>query len=767
MNSKLKMRDARDAMRGYAVRAGALLAALVLGSFAAGAQKSWSDYGGGPTNSHYSDLKQITKANVGQLQPVWSYASGDETSYLFNPVVDDGVMYVLAHNNSIVALDAATGKEIWVHTGLQGIAPRGINFWKSKDGKQKRLIFQLHQQLQEIDALTGKSIETFGDRGFVDLKLGLRNDPKDIGRIQSNNPGKVFANLIIMGSATGEAFISPPGDLRAYDVLTGKLVWQFHTIPHPGEPGYETWPKGAWLYAGGTNTWGEISVDEKRGIAYFPLGSSTFDFYGADRVGNDVYANCVLALDARTGKYLWHFQEVHHDLWDYDATAAPQLTTIHKDGQTIDVVAQAGKTGFLYVLDRVTGKPIWPMVEKPVPPSTMPGEVASKTQPVPSAPPPFVRQKFTSADINPNLPEPEREEIKKRIDADGNMGIFTPPGLQEVVQMPGNRGGSNWGMTAANPTNGTVYVVGIDAPALLKLTQAQPTFETASTGMDPLGNNVRRGASPQDSMPGHAVYQKNCQMCHQPDRRGSGPVPSLVDVGSRLAPDTIEATIQNGQGQMPAFTSIPPQDLKDLIAFLTAGTMQAPRAPQYAGNVVANGGVEAGEAQQKAYMATPPKDYGLMDGPVYPEGSGSVPTERYFSGWNVMYAYGPPPWNTLTSYDLNKGTIRWQAPVGDPPGLLTEQRGVLPTAAGLIFFATGDAKVRALDADTGKVIWTGELPAGSRGIPAMYEVNGRQYLVVNATDNLTIGDGNPAHAPAPRKLSRAYVVFALPEAGKQ
>jgi quinoprotein glucose dehydrogenase len=728
--------------------------------------KSWADYGGSPTNSHYVDLKQITKSNVGKLQIAWTYNSGDEASYLFNPVVEDNVMYVVARNTSLVALDATTGREIWVHTGMQGMALRGINFWRSNDGKDKRLIFQINQQLQEIDAKTGKSIEAFGDRGFVDLKLGLRNDPKNISRVQSNNPGKVFENLIIMGSAPGENFISPPGDVRAFDVITGKLVWQFHTVPRPGERGYESWPKEAWRYAGGVNTWGELSVDDKRGIAYFPLGSATFDFYGADRIGDDLFADCILALDARTGKYLWHFQEVHHDLWDYDPTSAPQLTTIRKDGKTIDVVAQAGKSGFLYVLDRVTGKPIWPMEERPVPASDMPGEVASKTQPFPTAPPAFARQKFTSADINPYLPVSVKEALKSRIDADRNEGLFTPPGMQETVSMPGNRGGSNWGTTAANPTNGSVYVVSVDAPALLKMAKAQPTRAEASAGMNPLGPPEATNPA-MDSMPGHAIYQQNCQMCHGPDRTGGGSIPSLVGVTNRLNADVIESTIQNGQGQMPSFASLTSEQIRDLIAFLAAGSgdMLTPRpaVTVATGNIVGKGGTAAGEAQNKAYLSSAPKPYGLMDGPAYPEGSGSVPTERYFTGWNVMYAYEAPPWNTFTAYDLNKGTIKWQVSVGDAPGLLTEQRGVLPTSTGLIFFATGDAKVRAYDADTGKVIWTADLPAGSRGLPSMYEANGKQYLVVNATTSLTIGDGNPADASPARDLHRGYVAFALPD----
>src|SRR5262245_49678827 len=371
--------------------------------------KSWKDYGGGADSSHFVDLDQITKANVETLEVAWIYPTGDERSYIFNPIVVDNVMYVLARDSSLVALEAATGKEIWIHGSLPGLTTRGISYWESRDRKDRRLIFAMNNYLQEIDARTGKSILTFGRNGLVDLREGLGRDVRSVVRIQPNNPGRVFDNLILLGSSTGESYLSPPGDIRAYDVITGKLSWTFHTIPHPGEPGYETWPKDAWKYSGGANTWGEITVDEKRGIAYFPTGSPTYDYYGADRIGSNLFANCLIALDARTGRRLWHFQMVHHDLWDYDATAAPQLITVRHDGRNVDAVSQSTKQGFLFVFDRVTGKPLWPIEEHAVPKSNMPFEHAWPTQPFPTAPPPFARQRMTVDDVNPYiLTEDER-----------------------------------------------------------------------------------------------------------------------------------------------------------------------------------------------------------------------------------------------------------------------------------------------------------------------------------------------------------------------
>src|SRR5439155_21218293 len=437
--------------------------------------KAWKDYGGGADNSHYVAIDQITKSNVNELEVAWTYETSDNDIYNFNPIVVDSVMYVLASNNSLVALDATTGKEIWVHENLTGIAGRGINYWESKDRKDRRLIFQMNNTLQEIDARTGKSILAFGENGIVNLREGLGRDPKTIYRVQSSNPGKVFENLIILGSATGEGYFATPGYLRAFDVRTGKLVWTFHTIPNPGDYGYDTWPKDAWKYIGGVNTWGEITVDEKRGTAYFPTGSATYDYYGADRIGTNLFANCLIALDARTGKRLWHFQFVHHDLFDYDGTAAPQLLTVTQNGKKIDAVAMATKQGFVFTFNRVTGKPLFRVEERPAPESDMPGEVSWPTQPFPIAPPPFARQKLTAGEINPYILSPEeRDKWKETIANARNRGLFTPPSMIDTVAIPGARGGANWGSTSANPNDGTLYVASFEAPSIYKMSLEAP-----------------------------------------------------------------------------------------------------------------------------------------------------------------------------------------------------------------------------------------------------------------------------------------------------
>lgn len=741
----------------------ALLIAIAATAMSASDQnpREWRDYGGGPDNSKFSTLKQINKSNVTKLDVAWTYPYGET---MFNPIVARGVIYGKGRNNSLVALDAESGKEIWIHDGLEGITRRGMNYWESKDGKDRRLIFSINDYLQEIDAPTGKSIVKFGQDGVVDLREGLGRDKEKIGRIQSNTPGKVFENLLLIGSATGEAYMSPPGDLRAYDIETGKLAWQFHTVSHPGEFGYDTWPKDAWKYIGGTNTWGEITIDPERGIAYFPTGSATFDFYGADRVGANLFANCLLALDARTGKRLWHFQNVHHDLWDYDNTSAPQLTTIKQNGKTIPAVAMAGKTGFLYVFDRVTGKPVWPIDERQVPTKTeVPGEQVWPTQPFPTAPPPFARQKYTVDDLNPYLlTDEQREQFRQRITKARNEGLFTPIGFGEAIHMPGNNGGSNFGSTSSNPSDGTVYVISYDIPAIMRLLTPE---EEAARG----GRGGRGGAGGA----GLAVFQRDCQACHGADRAGTPNGASLIGVAGRLSTEEMRSTVLNGKGRMPPVPHLSASELDAVVSYLSLA------------DTFGRGGGRGRGAGAGAEPAFPPGPV-VQSGPAvvrqggggrgfgrgaqpYPEGI-DVPAVRYtMDGYGLHSDIVKPPFTTLTSYDLNKGTIRWQVPLGDDPRLASLgvkgtgtagdfKFGVIPTATGLVFVAGGDDKLHVYDAETGKQLWERQLGAASRGIPSMYEYKGRQYLLMTASDP-GVGPNRTPREDQPK----GYVAFALPK----
>jgi glucose dehydrogenase len=425
---------------GLAIMGVAYISQGTMRASEAKAHTTWSAYEDGVDSDQYSALKQIDKSNVSKLQQVWFYSAAGAHRFECNPIIVDKVMYVIGKDDNIVALDAATGREIWVHDNGKPriISERGITYWESQDRSDRRLFFSTNNILHAIDARTGKLIDSFGDHGNIDLREGLGRDPKTIREIESGTPGRIFENLLILGSTPGEEYGSPPGDLRAFDVRTGKLVWTFHTVPHPGDLGYETWPKDAWKYVGGTNAWGGITIDEKRGIAYFPTGSPTYDFYGADRLGANLFSDCLIALDARTGKYLWHFQIVHHDLWDYDLATAPKLLTVKHDGRTVDVVAQPGKTGFLYVFDRVTGKPLWPIEERPVPKSYMPGEQAWPTQPFPTAPPPFATQNYTADDVDPYIADPaERAKLHDLLTHARNEGMFTPAGFDNTLQCGG------------------------------------------------------------------------------------------------------------------------------------------------------------------------------------------------------------------------------------------------------------------------------------------------------------------------------------------
>jgi quinoprotein glucose dehydrogenase len=708
------------------------------------AAKEWPDYAGSPEGNRFMDLKQITKTNVDKLDVAWSYPYA-ETG--FNPIVAHGIIYTKARNKSVVAIDAATGKEIWIHDGLTGMTERGMNYWESKDGKDRRIIFSLADYLQEIDATSGKSIRSFGTNGAVDLRLDLRRDPEFM-RIQSGTAGKVFEDLIILGSATGEAYFSPPGDIRAYNVVTGKLAWQFHTVPHPGEPGYETWPKDAWKYIGGVNDWGELSVDSARGIAFISTGSATFDFYGADRVGNDLYANCLLALDAHTGKLLWHFQNVHHDLWDYDDVAAPMLTTITKDGKKIDVVALAGKTGYLYVFNRMTGAPIWPIPETPVPHETsVPGEVVSPTQPIPSAPPAFTAHDFTPAQVNPYiLTADQRAAMVARVSKARYQGPFTPIGFDEAVHMPGNQGGANWGMTSANPNDGSVYVIAFNYPTLIK------DMPAGQSGPNRFGGSQG---------PGPAMYAANCASCHGANRAGTpGSIPPLTGIGTRLSRGEIQAMIMDGKGQMPAFHQFNGTEVDALVAYLMTADAAVGRGAFGRGGPALT--FPPGPVVETGPAVVRPETAGRTSGmSEYPEGVTAPNVRLTMDGYGVQIEGRQPPYTSLTAYDLNKGTIKWQIGLGDDYRVVKEagihgtgaaetlKSSSIITSTGLVIVNAADRKIHFYDADNGKELRSIPMGAVTSGSPSMFELNGKQYLLVTASSVGTRqGGDNKAADPA-------------------
>ncbi len=678
----------------------------------------WRYYHGGLDNNQYSTVDQINTDNVGELREAWRYKvkDGDNTRAIkSNSLMIDGVLYGTTAQRNLVALDARTGEEKWlfdfskVDEKGRTSSARGLHFWQK--GDQKRILHVYAEHLYAINPDNGQLYEDFGENGRIHFSTGLLGSENK--RVSLTSPGVIFKDLLIVGSSVSEHLPAAPGDIRAFNVITGELVWSFHTIPHPGEPGYETWPPNAYQALGGANCWGGISLDNEREIAFVPTGSPTYDFYGANRAGQNLYANCLLALNANTGERIWHFQMVHHDLWDRDLPCPPNLIQVKRDGKTIDAVAQATKEGYVYVFDRDTGEPLFDIEEVPVPKSPLSGEETWPTQPIPVKPPPFTRQVFTK-DLITNISPESHAYVEKEYEK-YQTEKFAPPTPDGILIQPFFNGGANWGGAAFDPKNELFVINANDFPWLLKLIDLKETL----TGV---------------KLDGATLYQSFCASCHGDEMQGGHYVPPLTDIAKKASfVQTIEL-IESGVGLMPPFDYLS-EDQKSAIAAYILG-MENPDK-----NLVEASDIESALSEDLYKLRYTNKGY-----------------QRFLD--QDGYPAIQPPWGTLTAYDLNKGEIVWQEVLGEyeeltkkgiPPTGAKNQGGPLATAGNLIFIgSTEDQKFRAFDVRDGQKIWEYDLPGNGYATPMTYMLDGKQYVVI------------PASGSDEEGVAGYFIAFSLP-----
>lgn len=676
--------------------------------------RSWEVYGG-PGFMHYSTLDQINRENVPQLEVAWTFDTGDafEGSEMeANPLVVDSVLYTTTPQLRVIALHGATGKLVWSFDPFEGreinrkLRNRGVTYWS--DGPDQRLFFTADHYLYALSASDGTLITEFGNGGRVDLREGLGRDPRTIN-IRATSPGVIYNDLIIMGSAVSEGLPSAPGDIRAYDCRTGELEWTFHTIPRPGEPGYETWPEEAWRYTGGANNWAGMSLDRERGLVFAPTGSAAFDFYGANRTGDNLYANTLLALNAESGELVWYFQGVKHDVWDRDFPAPPTLVTVRKGRRLVEAVAQITKSGYVLIFDRDSGKSLFPIEYRSVPRSDVEGEELAETQPFPVQPPPFARQQFAE-DLVTTRTQAVHDSVLRRLRAVRSGPQFTPPSTEGTVIFPGFDGGGEWGGAAFDPETGILYVNSNEMAWILRLVERRDTGPRATS---------------------RELYLNQCASCHRRDLQGTPPeFPSLVDLTRQYSPQTMDSLLLQGSGRMPSFAHLSKQERDALIRYVLYRENQM---------------VET---------------FTNLDSPF--------DLQYTHDGYNKFldpegYPAVKPPWGTLNALDLDAGEYVWQIPLGEYPGLAAQgfehtgsenYGGPVVTAGGVLFIGATiyDRKFRAFDKHSGELLWETTLPAAGTATPATYQINGRQYVVIAA-------GGGKWGAPS----GGTYVAFALPE----
>ena len=676
----------------------------------------WPAYGGHNTGDRYSTLTQLTPENVAGLVPAWQFEMDDPGSAQTQPIVVDGVVFAITPTLDVIALDGASGDLRWSFPGLEpgdeSRSPsRGLAYWR--DGDEQILFAGIIDKLFAINPVDGTLVTGFADNGVLDVRTGL---PGDVDRyyVSMSSPGIVYRDSIIVGFRTGETQPAAPGDIRSFNVRTGELEWSFHTIPAAGEFGADTWPEGARQVQGGANNWAGFALDEERGIVYAPTGSAVPDFHGAARDGDNLFANSLLALDANTGERIWHFQAVRHDIWDRDFPSPPSLITVRHEGREIDAVAQTTKHGYVFLFERATGEPLFPIEDVSVPPSTIPGEQASPTQPLPTRPAPFARQLLTEDMLTTRTPA-LNAWAREQFSQFNSAGQFVPLGTEKAtVIFPGFDGGAEWGGSAVDPERGILYVNSNDL---------------AWTG--------RLVASPAGIGTDESVYRAQCAVCHGIDLQGAPPeFPALTGLAETSTIDEIKTAIRSGKGRMPGFPGLTPQDVDRLARF-----------------VMDPSGIEPdGEAKEAVSIAAEEEAVAYR----------FTGYDRFFDPDG--YPAVEPPWGTLNAIDMNTGEYLWQTPLGEHPELVEQgfgntgsenYGGPVVTASGLLFIGATlfDQKMRAFDAATGELLWEYEMPYSGMATPAVYMADGRQYIVIGTSNSR-----NPKG-----EQGSAYIAFALPD----